>query len=284
MSSSSLARSDRTPAERLHADGGWSGVLDVGGQRLAVDARGRRPSLLLINGVGGSRPLWEPLRGALRSLGTVAYDAPGCGRSAPATGPLTVPGQAALAAGVIRQLGLADVDVLGFSFGGMIAQQLAVDEPGLVRRLILVGTGPGVGSVPGNPLAHALLAWPQLLSSPESVAAVWPFLFGGAETQEKQRGIRTAHWMQPADPLSYVSQLQAGMGWSSLPWLAQIRQRTLVLAGDQDPLTPLANTMTMATLIPRAQLRIVPGGGHLMVFDRAGETASHLKRFLSGDT
>jgi pimeloyl-ACP methyl ester carboxylesterase len=280
--SSSPALSRRTPAERLRADGGWSGFLDVGGQRLAVDARGQRPSLLLVNGVGGSRPLWEPLRRALPTVGTVAYDAPGCGRSAPATGPLSVPAQAALAAGVVRQLGLAEVDVLGFSFGGMIAQQLALDEPGMVRRLVLVGTGPGVGSLPGSPLAHALLAWPQLLSSPETVESLWPLLFGGGGSPEDQRRHRAAHWAQPVDPFSYLSQLQAGMGWSSLPWLTRIRQHTLVLAGDQDPLTPLINTVTMATLIRRAQLKIVPGGGHLMVVDRPGETATHLERFLSG--
>jgi len=215
-------------------------------------------------------------------VGTVAYDAPGCGRSAPATGPLTVPAQAALAAGVVRQLGLADVDVLGFSFGGMVAQQLALDEPGLVRRLVLVGTGPGAGSLPGSPLAHALLAWPQLLSSPESVAALWPVLFGGAGSADDRLRHRDAHWAEPVDPLSYLSQLQAGMGWSSLPWLTRIQQRTLVLAGDQDPLTPLVNSVTMATLIPRAQLRIVAGGGHLMVVDRPRETGSHLERFLSG--
>ena len=258
----------------------WSGFLDVGGHRLAVDVRGREPSLLLVNGIGGSRPLWEPLRRALPGVGTVSYDAPGCGRSAPARHPLTVAAQAALAAGVLRQLGLDGVDVLGFSFGGMVAQQLARDEPGLVRRLVLVATGPGLGATPGSPVAHAVIAWPQLYSSPETVAAVWPFVFGG--DRQVQRDQRAAHWVQPVDPLSYLSQLQAGMGWSSLPWITGLRQRTLVLAGDQDPLTPFANSVAMVALIPQAQLRVVPGGGHLMVVDRAEETAGHVQRFLAG--
>ena len=273
-------RSRRTPVEPLSTDDDWSGFLDVGGQRLAVDVRGPEPSLLLINGIGGSRPLWEPLRRALPEVGTVSYDAPGCGRSEPARFPLTVTAQAALAAGVLRQLGLDEVDVLGFSFGGMVAQQLAHDEPDLVRRLVLVGTGPGLGSTPGSPAAHALIAWPQLFSSPETLAAVWPFVFGG--DRDAQRDQRAAHWVQPADPFSYLSQLQAGMGWSSLAWVAGLRQRTLVLTGDQDPLTPLTNSLAMATLIPRAQLKVVPRGGHLMVVDRAEETAGQVRRFLAG--
>ena len=100
----------------------WSGVLDVGEHRLAVDLRGDPPSLLLLNGVGRGHGLWGPLRRALPAdLRTVAFDAPGCGASPPASRPLSVPHQARLAAGVARALGLERLDVLGFSFGGMVA-------------------------------------------------------------------------------------------------------------------------------------------------------------------
>ena len=260
----------------------WTGVLDVDGHELAVDVRGDAPSLLLLNGVGGSRGLWEPLRAALPAgLGTVAFDAPGCGASRPAHRPLSVADQAALAAGVARELGLDRLDVLGFSFGGMVAQQLAFDEPGLVRRLVLVSSGFGVGSWPGSALALTLLALPHLLFSPATEVAVAPWVFGGrAVTRASRSARRRALAGSPVHLPSYAGQLVAGAAWSSLPWLASLRQRTLLLAGDGDPLVPVGNATVMAALIRRAQLHRVAGGGHLVLVDQADEVADAVAAFL----
>ena len=261
----------------------WSGDVVVEGQRLAVDVRGDDPTLLLVNGVGASRAMWERLRAALPpEVGTVAYDAPGCGASGPARSSLSVTDQARLAAGVARGVGLTHVDVLGFSFGGMIAQDMACHTPDLVRRLALVSTGFGIGSWPGSSVALGLLASPHLLSSPAAIESLGEYVFGGDGLPARSHADRRrALYGAVADPPSFVGQLLAGAAWSSLPWLGSLRQRTLIVAGDRDPLIPVCNAMTMAALIRRTQLHVVRGGGHLLVVDRADEVAGAIARFLA---
>ena len=80
--------------------------------------------------------------------------------------------------------------------------------------------------------------------------------------------------------LGYVYQLAAGAGWTSLPFLPLIRQPTLILSGDDDPLIPLANARLMNSLIPRSQLHVYHGG-HLGLVTEAAELAPVVGRFLA---
>ncbi|SDQ18214.1 alpha/beta fold hydrolase [Quadrisphaera sp. DSM 44207] len=271
-----------------------TGSVDVDGHRVAVEVRGAegageragapggQPPLLLVNGVGGGRSLWEPLRAHLPpGTATIAYDAPGCGASEPARGLLSVRGHARVAAAALAWAGARRADVLGFSFGGMVAQQLALDAPGSVRRLVLVATGLGVGSVPGSPLAYALLAAPRM-ADPQWLRSAAPWVFGGRIARAGRDAARhAAHFAEPVHPPSYVGQLQAALGWSSLPWLGRLRQPTLVVAGDEDPLVPACNARLLAALIPSARAHVVRGGGHLALVDSPEEVAPVLTRFLT---
>jgi len=74
--------------------------------------------------------------------------------------------------------------------------------------------------------------------------------------------------------LGYLGQLYAITGWSSLPWLARLRTRTLVLAGEDDPSIPLSGARLLARLIPGATMRIIPGGGHLFLLDESRLSAT----------
>ena len=257
-------------------------LLEVDGHRVAVDLQEGRTHLLLLNGIGGGRTLWEPLRAALPpDVGTIAYDAPGCGASPPARVPLSIPAQARIAAGVLAWAGVGPVDVLGFSFGGMVAQQLARDAPAAVRRLVLVATGPGVGSVPGTPLAYVLLTFPHMASGPWLRGAA-PFLFGGRMARDPHELDQHARrYAQPVDVPSYLGQLQAATAWSSLPWLREVRQPVLLIAGDEDPLVPACNAGLLAALLPRARAHVVRGGGHLLLLDSARDVAPLITRFLA---
>lgn len=109
--------------------------------------------LLLCGGIGMGLEALQPLVDALDPAVTVIrFDAPGAGGSPAALVPLGYPGNASLAAGLIGELGYPQADVLGLSWGGGLAQQLALQHPARVRRMILVGSGPGaLGYSPGRP-------------------------------------------------------------------------------------------------------------------------------------
>ena len=84
--------------------------------------------------------------------------------------------------------------------------------------------------------------------------------------------------------VGYAGQLYAIAGWSSMPWLHTLRQPTLVLAGDDDPIIPLVNGRIFAWRIPDATLHVVPGGGHLFILERPAAIADLVTTFLDGGT
>ena len=90
--------------------------------------------------------------------------------------------------------------------------------------------------------------------------------------------------MLAPDPVGYTYQVSALARWSSLPWLCQLNQPTLVLAGDEDSVVPLANARLLACAIPGARLHVERGGGHLFLLLRAEELAPRIESFLAEPT
>jgi poly(3-hydroxyalkanoate) depolymerase len=257
--------------------------LTVEGHRIRVAVRGSGSPLLLINGLGGNLEGWAPLTRAIRGRELIVYDAPGTGRSPTPWRPLSIAAHARIARGILDALGHERVDVLGLSFGGGVAQTMAHRHPHRVRSLILAATGCGLGGVPGNPLALAVLATPLRYHSPSHYRVVAPILFGG---RSRRRGDRLDEYIAartslPPSVRGYFWQLWALAGWSSLLWLHRVRQPTLILAGDDDPLIPLRNARLMTRLIPRARLHVIHGGGHLFLLESPTECARLIDRFLS---
>ncbi len=250
--------------------------------RVTVEHSGAGRPLLLINGIGATGDLFDPLRRHLPDRETIAFDAPGVGGSPTPLTPLSMRRLSGTLAGLIDELGHDRVDVLGLSWGGALAQELARRHPGMVRRLILAATMPGVTSLPGRPAALATLMSPARYYSPEYLRRIAPTLYGGAirshpellDEHARQRAAR------PPTQLGYLYQLGAIQRWSSLPWLHRLPQRTLVLAGDDDPIVRLANGRLLARRIPDARLHVVEGGGHLFLFTRAQEMAAVIDDFL----
>ncbi len=261
-----------------------SSTVSVGLQRLRVTVEnpGAGLPLLLINGIGATGDLFDPFRRLLGDRETIAFDAPGVGGSPVPLAPFSMRSLAATVAGLIDELGHEQVDVLGLSWGGALAQELARRHPEVVRRLILTATMPGVTSVPGRPAALATLMSPARYYSPEYLKRIAPTLYGGAIRQRpdlldehaKQRAAR------PPSRLGYLYQLSAIQRWSSLPWLHRLPHRTLVLAGDDDPIVRIVNGRLLANRIPDARLHVVEGGGHLFLFTRAEELSEIVIDFL----
>ena len=250
--------------------------------RLRVQVEGSGPPLLLIMGLGGNIEMWCPLVAALRGLQTIAYDAPGTGESSLPSHPMRIPGLARVAERLLDDLGYDEVDVLGVSFGGAVAQQLAFQSPGRVRRLVLAATGFGLGMLPGNPLALSILLTPLRYYSRRYLRLVAPYLYGGGARRPallEQQTLARLH--RRPSVRGYLLQMAAGTAWSSLPFLWRLPQPTLVMAGDDDPIVPLLNGRILARLIPDARLHVVRGGGHLFLLDRALESAGVIGDFLN---
>lgn len=255
------------------------------GLELRVARRpGTGPPLVLVTGIGANLDMWEPFLDVARDREVVAFDPPGAGGSQRPARPLRMGGLARIVASLLDDLRLGAVDVLGYSFGGGLAQELARRMPQRVRRLILCATAPGVGGVPPWPYPAMLLASPARYYHPRAFRFEVPRIAGGRtrrqpELLERQASARLRH---PPDPLGYAFQLYAVCGWSSLPWLHRIVQPTLILAGDEDPIVPLANSRLMASRMPTARLRVVHGGGHLFLLDQPETVADDIREFLAG--
>ena len=106
-------------------------------------------------------------------------------------------------------------------------------------------------------------------------------MFGGRMRTEPEL-IRGMHIRRPSNFLAAMYRMVPLVGWSSLPWLWAIRQPTLIVCGDDDPITPRVNHSIMATLMPHARLHTVRGGGHLALVDSPGQIGPVIAEFLGG--
>ena len=260
-------------------------TMAVRGARLQVAVEGEGQPILLVMGIGASLKLWRPFVKALVPLGyrTIAFDLPGAGASAPVWPPLRMRGLADLAGGVLDHLNIPRAHVLGYSFGGAVAQEIAYRQPDRVDRLVLAATIPGLGSLPGRPTALLHMTTPMRYWSPRYAAKVAGSLYGGSARNHPMRPAVLVSG-QPDRPsiLGYAGQLSAITGWTSIPWLRHIPQPTLVLTGDDDPIIPTINGRLLAALIPGAELHIAKGAGHLYLLDQSRPAAAIIDRFLSG--
>jgi poly(3-hydroxyalkanoate) depolymerase len=214
------------------------------------------------------------------TIEVVRFDVPGVGGSPAGPVPYGFHGNAMLALRMLRQLGYTQADVLGLSWGGGLAQQMAFQSPRFVRRLVLVSTGTGAVMVPGRPKVLLKMMTPRRFNDRLFAASIVGDLYGGSARTDPDRvlGLMGDN-LRPASPRGYVHQLMAGLGWVSLPWLPMIRQETLILAGRDDPIIPLANARIMRHLMPHASLH-VHQGGHVALITEADELAPVVAVFL----
>jgi poly(3-hydroxyalkanoate) depolymerase len=257
--------------------------LHVGGETLRVAERGERGTpLLLINGIGAHLDMWAPFEQLLGARRLIAFDLPGCGESTLSAVPRRMKGLAELVGELIDRLGYPEVDALGYSFGGALAQELAHRCPDQVRRLILCGTSPGMISVPPKPVPALFLLTPARYYHPAVFRFMMPRIVGGRTAHDpraldEQVDVRLAN---PPALRGYLYQLYATAGWTSIRYLHRLRQPTLVLAGDDDRAIPIANARLLAHRIPNAELHVVVGGGHALLLDEPESVVDELEAFL----
>ena len=253
------------------------------GQRVHVSVTGDGAPLLLMAGLGASTEMWTPFVTHFPGHRIIRFDAPGTGRSSTPSLPIPVAALSGLAATVLDACEIASADVLGFSYGGAVAQQFAFEHPLRVRRLVLAATTCGLHGVPGDFTALAGLLTPIRYYSPTYFDRTAATTFGGATGRNgvvRQRMMETRR-QSPPTPYGYAMQLLGAAGWSSWPLLPGIPHDTLVICGDDDPLIPVANARLLASRLPRARTEIVPGAGHLFLWDDVDNVAHRICRFLN---
>ncbi|MEU2257808.1 alpha/beta hydrolase [Nocardia xishanensis] len=255
--------------------------VSVCGLRIAVDVRGSGQPVLLINGLGGSLGLWEPLRRDLADLEVVSFDAPGAGRS---TTPRNVYSMSDLARFVTRlldTLGYDTVDVVGHSFGGALAQQLAHQAPDRIRRIVLATTTCGWGGVPGTLGSAVTALTPFRLWSKRVYGLTIPLLAGEHNAEAELLRTWAGERLSTRPSFGgYSKQLLAGWTWTSLPWLDSIEHPVLVVAGSDDRLLPLANSQILATHLPNARMLVFEGHGHYLLLDPESGAGAAISDFI----
>ena len=249
--------------------------------RPGVGAYTDAPPLLLCNGIGISLEALQPLVDHLHpDRGVVRFDVPGIGGSALPPTPYPIAALSFWVVALMARLGHRRFDVLGLSWGGGLAQQLAVQAPRKVRRVVLVATGTGMLMVPAHPRVLRIMSTPRRHRDPAYAAQVAPLIYGGTMRTDPAQGAALLHGATRSGPKrGYYYQLAAMAGWTSLPFLGLLRQPTLVMGGDDDPIIPVANPRMQAAMIPHARLHVYHGG-HLAILTEAAELAPLVDAFL----
>ena len=251
-------------------------IVQAGGTPLRAAIRpgtGTGPPLLLCNGIGMRLEAWRPFVDALDpAIEVIRFDAPGTGGSQLPNLPYRFTTLALLLREMLHNLGYQQADVLGVSWGGGLAQQFALLNPRLCRRLILVATATGPQTmVPPNPLPPVK----------NLILRRWGDLWGGSAKTDPE-ALASALRNARISPLSigYLYQHTAALGFTTLPLLPLIRQRTLVLTGDDDPIIPVANGRILAAGIPHATLHVYHGG-HVELATRPSLLTPLITSFLA---
>ena len=272
--------------------------LEVDGVTYAYRRFGRGPGhpLLCLQHFTGTLDNWDPAVTDPLAMGreVILFDNAGVGRSNGRL-PRTVSGMAGHAAAFVRGLGLAGCDALGFSLGGMVALQMIQDQPGVFRRMILVGTAPRGG----DDIMH--LEKPSLARHFEDPslqgAAILAKLFFAPTESSQAAGAafieRLGQRREDRDPVSgpevAAAQMAAFREWEQFTGerfldLRGIRTPTLVLNGVHDELIPASNSMRLVENLPNAVLLVYPNSGHGSLFQFHESFTRQAAAFLASDS
>lgn len=241
----------------------------------ADDGAASRP-LLFFTGIGANIELLAPLLARLRRRDVVTFDMPGVGGSAAWSGPYRLSAMADVAGQLLSDLRYGEVDVMGVSWGGMLAQEFAYRHPQSVGRLVLAATSPGFPMIPGSLSTVVKMISPHRYADAASIQAYLQTLYGGSS-----RNLDTyASRMQAPSSTGYLHQLLAIVGWTSVRKLTCVPAKTLILMGADDRLVPPANGHILKFLLDDARLEIVKNAGHLFALTHLDSIVRKTENFL----
>jgi len=273
-------------------------LLELAGQRYAYRRFGNGAGLplLCLQHFTGTLDNWDPAVTDPLALGreVILFDNAGIGRSS-GTVPNTIAGMTKHAFAFLDGLGIATCDVLGYSLGGMIAQQMAHDRPSIVRRMILVATAPRGGEdvmhlekpslarFIGDPKLQGYARLQKIFFAPTDSSQSAGQAFIGRLAQRKE------DLDPPSGPDVAAPQIAAFREWEQFTGqrfanLASIRTPTLVVNGVHDEMIPIANSYWLSENLPNAVLLTYPDSGHGALFQFHESFTRQATAFLASDS
>ena len=266
-------------------------TVDVGGTKFAYRQLGpeMRVPVIALHHLGAVLDNWDPrvIDGIAAKRRVIAFDNRGIGASGGST-PTSVEAMARDAVAFIRALGLDQVDLFGFSLGGMVSQVIAQEEPQLVRKMVLAGTGPAGGEgvdkvtrITIREIVRGFLTFKDpkyylfFTQTPNGRTAAREFL-GRLKERKEDRDKRIS-------PIAFRAQLKAIHAWGTQQPqdLSNVRQPALVANGDRDRMVPSSNTIDLARRLPNGRLvELYPDAGHGGVFQHHREFVPAVLEFL----
>src|SRR5579875_1249561 len=245
--------------------------VEAGGVRFAYRRFGRTGGVPIVMNIHfrGTMDHWDPLitDGLAQQREVILFDNAGIGASSGPT-PETVGEMATHAIAFIMALGIGETDVLGYSIGGKVAQEIVVQAPGLVRKLILVGTGPRGADTAASKSAEIFSA---TYDPPEHLWIAAHFLPNAAGHAAGLKYLERKHRRQNRVP--EVTEAAATAQYAAIvssnekidgvwDYLADIHQPALVVDGSNDLIIPTINGFTLQQHLPNAQLIVYPDSSH----------------------
>jgi len=266
-------------------------AIEVACGRIAYRRLGpqRGVPVVLLNHWGANLDNFDPriVDGLAKDRTVYALDYRGTGGSS-GDAPLTVAATATDMIAAIRALTAGPVDLIGFSLGGFVAQEILLVAPDLVRRAILAGTGPAGGT--GIERVGAV-SWPLILKALVTLRDPKTYLFftssiaGRSAAKAFLARLKERNWDRdrPVSPRAFLRQLRAIKAWGKQrpQPLETIGHPVLVANGENDIMVPTANSRALASRIPGADLVLYPDAGHGGIFQYHDAFLAKARAFLA---
>ena len=272
--------------------------LNAGRERYAYRRFGAGPGLplLCLQHFTGTMDNWDPAvtdpLAARRDV--ILFESAGIGRSTGSV-PNMIVGMAEHALTFLAGLGIGTCDVLGFSLGGMVAQQMALERPSIFRRMILVGTAPRGGEEIMH-LEKPSLAKPLSDPSLQGYAVLQKIFFAPTESSQAagaafiERLMRRSEDREPlSGPAVAQAQMAAFREWEQVSGerfleLKKIHHPTLVVNGVYDEMIPVSNSYWLSAHLPNAVLLTYPDSGHGSLFQFHESFTRQAAAFLASES
>lgn len=260
-------------------------TIKLNGQRIRIascrlDPKGKSQTpILVFNGIGASAEMLEPFFLAIKHP-VLSIDMPGVGGTSLRLKPQRMGDLATLAADVLTELSIDKVYAMGISWGGGLAQQFAYQHEKRCSKLILAATSTGNLMAPPKLSVLLRMATPLRYYSAGFFKRNAGSIYGGDFRKNKSLTSKHSKAMAPPSMSGYMYQLFAAAGWTSLFWLHKLKQKTLIMAGNDDPIIRPCNSKILASRIPNSTLKTF-NCGHLFILTRLKESVQAITDFLA---